>query len=90
MVLTSESNLNDIIVDLNLPRNSRFIVDYYNSNVDKDENEDENYNLLNTIFGKELDANGKLPNNTIVARNSDDLDDDLEMVEILKKYFLEK
>ena len=88
MVLTSESNLNDIIVDLNLPRNSRVIVDYYNSNVDKDENEDENYNLLETLFfGKELDANGKLPNNTIVARNSDDLNYDLEMVKILKKLF---
>ena len=88
MVLTSESNLNDIIVDLNLPRNSRVIVDYYNSNVDKHENEDENYNLLETLFfGKELGKDGKLPDTTIVARNSDDLDDDLEMVKILKKLF---
>ena len=88
MVLTSESNLNDIIVDLNLPRNSRVIVDYYNTNVDTGENEDENLNLLETLFfGKELDKYGKLPNNTIVARNSDDLDDDLEMVKILKKLF---
>lgn len=88
MVLTSESNLNDIIVDLNISRNSRIVVDYYNSNVDKGENEGENLNLLETLFfGKELDANGKLPDNTIVARNSDDLDDDLEMVKILKKIF---
>ena len=88
MVLTSESNLNDIIVDLNLPRNSRVIVDYYNSNVDKGENEAENYNLLETLFfSKELDSNGKLPANTIVARNSDDLNDDLKMVKILKKLF---
>jgi hypothetical protein len=88
MVLTSESNLNDIIVDLSIPRNSRIVVDYYNSNVDTDENKAENINLLETLFfGKELDANGKLPDNTIVARNSDDLDDDLEMVKILKKIF---
>ena len=88
MVLTSESNLNDIIVDLNIPRNSRIVVDYYNSNVETNENEAENINLLETLFfGKELDSNGKLPDNTIVARNSDDLDDDLEMVKILKKLF---
>ena len=88
MVLTSKSNLNDIIVDLNLSKNSRIIVDYFNKNVDTGNNKDENINLLNTLFiGKTLEKSGKLPKGTIVARDSDDIEDDLEMVKILKKLF---
>jgi hypothetical protein len=88
MELTSDLDLNTVIVDLNLPKNSRIIVDYFNANVDTGKNLNENDILLDTLFfSMDLEKTGKLPEQAIVSRNSDDLDDDLKMVKILKKLF---
>ena len=88
MELTSDLDLNTLIVDLNLPKNSKIIVDYFNANVETDENKDKNNILFETLFfSMDLEETGKLPEHAIVSRNSDDLDDDLKMVKILKKLF---